>query len=265
MLLVSCFIILVIVLAMLGNQDEGRNIVYVVPEYNNPDCGEVQVIEYPDITTYRSWLEYRGLDFCVSYRTDEYSYETSNSLRHSFSSYENDSDRFWRDVYRHLFNTDFGRVQELADSLYEIGVKKELNRNEFANMVVSFVQDIPYSYVLVNEDCDDQEPPYMECLEDEFLGILSPIEFLHTLVGDCDTRTVLLYTLFKHYDYHPMIVNSWVHSHSMFALDVQAPGDYIEHRGRHYYFWETTATNWQAGEIPPTFSSDRDSWHIILD
>ena len=265
MFIVPCFILTVIILAMLGNSEGQRYEVYVVPEYNNPDCGEVQVIEYPDITTYRSWQGYRGRDYCVAYQTDEDMYNSSQDLRYDFNSYENDNNRFWQDVYRYLSDMDFDAVEELADSLYGIGLQRELDRNEFANMVVSFVQDIPYSYVLVNQDCDDQDPPFMDCLEDEFLGLLSPIEFLHTLVGDCDTRTVLLYTLFKHYDYQPLIINSWVHSHSMLALDVQAPGDYLLHRGKRYYFWETTATDWQAGAIPPSFSSARDSWHIILD
>jgi len=249
---------------MLDYSDESR-ITYEVPDYNNPNCGEVQVQEYPHTTTFRSWEDYDDDDYCVAYHTTEDMYLRSNEMRNECYSDEYDSDLFWRDIYRTLADEDHNALETLADSLYDIAVARELNRNEFANMIVSFVQDIPYSYILVEGDCSVQEPPYKECLENEHLGLLSPVEFLHTLVGDCDTRTVLLYSLLKHYDYHPMIVNSWVHLHSMLVLDVQAPGDFIVHRGKRYYFWETTAYGWKAGEIPPSFSSDKDSWHVILD
>jgi hypothetical protein len=35
----------------------------------------------------------------------------------------------------------------------------------------------------------------------ERFGINTPVEFIATLQGDCDTRTLLLYTILAHYGY----------------------------------------------------------------
>jgi hypothetical protein len=162
-----------------------------------------------------------------------------------------------------LHNRDFDSLKPLADSLLKIGTTRNLDRNEFADMVVTFVQDIPYSFVLSTEECLTREPN-INCVQNQRFGLLSPIEFLHTLTGDCDTRTLLLYSLFKHFNYNPIIVNSWKYLHSMLLLDVVASGDYLEHKGQHFYFWETTAKGWEAGDLPPDVT-DLSSWQIILD
>lgn len=89
------------------------------------------------------------------------------------------------------------------------------------------------------------------------------MEFLHTLKGDCDTRTVLLYGLLKGLGYSPKIANSEFYLHSMLLLDIPSRGEYLVENGKRYYFWETTAAGWQSGQLPPRFSQKK-HWEIVL-
>jgi hypothetical protein len=50
----------------------------------------------------------------------------------------------------------------------------------------------------------------------------------------------------------------------MLAVDVPTEGDYFEHNGRKFYFWETTAMGWLPGMLPPDMNNT-DYWTIILD
>ena len=50
----------------------------------------------------------------------------------------------------------------------------------------------------------------------------------------------------------------------MLAIDIPTEGDFFEHKGRKFYFWETTATGWMPGMLPPEMSN-KDYWTIILD
>ena len=59
-----------------------------------------------------------------------------------------------------------------------------------------------------------------------------------------------MYTLLKQLGYKPAIVTSDAYRHAMLAVDIPAGGDYITDRGIKYYFWETTAKNWEIGVLP---------------
>jgi hypothetical protein len=166
-------------------------------------------------------------------------------------------------LYYDLYQHDKDKLSKLIDTLEQIQVASQLDRTDFANVVVSFVQDIPYSYVLDDEKCEQQEVLYENCIENELFGILSPVEFLHTLSGDCDTRTVLLYTLFKNFNYNPKIAISQAYAHSVLLLDIAASGDHIIHKGQKYFFWETTSTGWEAGILPPD-ANNVNNWSIAL-
>ena len=233
-------------------------------DYSSSSCDETQTVLQNSMITARSWMDYFSNDYCSTYETFDQDFLDSRQYR---SNYRDNlflaQDTYWRAIYQDLADHDFEKLKPLADTLWSISEEYDLNRDEFANMVVSFVQDIPYSFILDEERCSNQDPGF-SCVQDERLGLLSPLEFLHTLKGDCDTRTVLLYALFKHFNYQPKIVNSWKYLHSMLLLDVTSSGDYLKQNGQRFYFWETTSTGWQAGDVPPDMA-DLSSWRIILD
>jgi len=142
----------------------------------------------------------------------------------------------------------------------------------FAEVVVSFVQDIPYALIL-DRECDPElyhdaftraylESPNAVCSGDQRFGICTPVEFMATLLGDCDTRTLLLYTLLSHYGYDVAIFSSEVYSHSLLGVVLPLEGAaYIVYNKR-YVLWETT-TQMPPGIIAAPFNT-LSNWRISL-
>lgn len=200
--------------------------------------------------------------FCASYQSQEnVSLENGrrrNKITHDAFSYED----LWGTVYKNLIVDSKSSIGFLVDSLSTVSQSKNLSRSDLAEMIVTFVQDIPYSYVL-NINCDEYETGNRPCIGNIALGLLSPYEFIHTLYGDCDTRAVLIYALLEELGFDPMIVVSDEYAHAMLALNIPASGDHLTYRGNNYYFWETTATGWPIGMLPPS-TNNVNYWKIAL-
>lgn len=200
--------------------------------------------------------------FCSQYHTVEATSlevgEKRNNILHDNDSYED----LWGTVYKNLVNDSKANLDFLVDSLTILGESENLSRSELAEMIVSFVQDIPYSYVL-GSDCASFETKGKPCLGNMAFGILSPYEFVHSLYGDCDTRAVLIYTILEEMEFDPMIVVSDEYAHAMLALNIQSQGDHLTYRGNNYYFWETTAEGWPLGMLPPT-TNNVNYWKVAL-
>ncbi|GAB1445851.1 hypothetical protein MASR2M41_15810 [Flammeovirgaceae bacterium] len=238
-------------------KEESRKTEYC-EEYSQADSLSQTEVRF---THHRSWNKYT-IDsvYCLSYMLSSVVAKASNKFRNGIHSGARTYENSWRDVYYQLYQFDRERITFLQDSLQKIAEQNQLSRNEFARLIVSFVQDIPYSYVMEGP-CDRIDQP---CLGNEKLGILSPVEFLYTLTGDCDTRSVLLYSVLKHFGYKSLIMVSSEYRHAMIAIDLPASGDHIIYKGKKFYFWETTNTGWNPGMLPPD-TNNIAYWRITLD
>jgi hypothetical protein len=211
----------------------------------------------------RTWLDYfNNKNYSVRYAVESSMEEKAFAERDAFfvESWSTDEE-FWRMVYMDLYEKNKNQLSFIQDSLTYIRDSLQLEREDFARMVVSFVQDIPYNYILPDSCAGHNDFP---CMPNVKYGIYSPIEFLNSLHGDCDTRTVLLFTLLRNFGYEPVILNSTEYLHSMLALDIPSSGEYLEHKGKRYAFWETTNVGWLPGMIPPDMSN-KNYWNVILD
>ena len=211
----------------------------------------------------RSWdfIDY-SKSFCASYQSNEsYSLEVGK-LRNNIVYEVLDYEDVWGRVYDQLIKDSKSYINFIVDSLTSVSKAQSLKRSELAEMVVTFVQDIPYSYVRV-EDCSQSNNNGKPCIGNVALGLLSPYEFLHSLYGDCDTRSVLIYTLLEEMGFDPMIVVSNQYAHAMLALNLPASGDHLSHKGKNYYFWETTGKGWPLGMLPPNTNNIK-YWKIAL-
>lgn len=210
---------------------------------------------------YRSWNKY-SFDslYCLSYTLTSKNIKPSNEFRNQLYTTERVYEKYWRNIYYELYQHDKDLISFLQDSLQDLAVKDSLSRNGLAKLIVSFVQDIPYNYV-VPGPCERDDHP---CSGNEKFGILSPIEFLYSLSGDCDTRSVLLYSLLKHFEFDPLIMISNEYRHAMIAINLPAAGDHIIYKGKKFYFWETTNTGWLPGMLPPD-TNNIAYWKITLD
>lgn len=234
------------------------------PERNNVDDVEEYDSTQTKRTHKRAWLDYYSNEnYRVAYGVNASLESDAYHDRFNFypATWETDEE-FWQKVYYDLYDKNKTRLGFVQDSLQHIGDSLKLNRDDFARMVVSFVQDIPYNYILPDSTCEGHEDH--PCVANVKYGIFSPVEFLNTLQGDCDTRTVLLFTLLRNFGYEPVIINSGEYLHSMLALDITASGDYLEYKGKRYAFWETTNVGWLPGMLPPDMNNTS-YWHVILD
>ena len=180
---------------------------------------------------------------------------------------------FWGKLYDYLERNDSPSLDLVIKTFEQLQEEKHLNQMEFAEMIVSCVQDIPYSFVfqsecLAPENYEEAIRSVLEvcpecCIGNKTYGIQNPVSFIQNLKGDCDTRTVLVFTLLKHFNYDVAILNSDFYLHSVIGINLPASGSHKTHRGRNYYTWETTAKYYTIGELPVNFN-DLTHWNVVL-
>lgn len=177
-------------------------------------------------------------------------------------------------IYRSLATADESRlngVYALFDSLKKARKPDTL---AFANMLVSFVQDIPYCTVTAGEcgkqDTNDYAGPSNEvknnnynCIGQIPYGVQSPVEFMANFQGDCDTRTLFLFTLFDHYRYPAAILSSITFRHSLLGLKLPLPGSAKTLGTQRYILWETTSKSFSPGQLSPQVDN-MDYWDFTL-
>ena len=203
-------------------------------------------------------LDWKGLDG----KNYDGSYFILESKMNSSSNNLNNAKSFGVSSYGSLYNKVSQFDKNLISSMYKmlnsIKLKNKQSEYEFASTIVSMVQSIEY-VLIVDESCEKAKATWardlnmdgVECEGNAPYGIKTPVEFLATLKGDCDTRTLLLYTIFKHYNYDVAIINSDVYAHSMLGLNIPgANGSYKRYGNKKYYFWETTSTGFNLGDLP---------------
>jgi hypothetical protein len=187
-------------------------------------------------------------------------------------------------------------MDDLIDQLHSIAFTSHLNNRQLADVIVSMIQNIPYTLVhqmshesilelakenkidfLITYHNDPNNNPYERewyggCKDSvEPAGVYTPAEFISTMKGDCDTRTLLLYTLMKKMGYDVAILNGPGHSMLGCNLVPENPSSYyLENYSSRYYFWETTLFYKQNGVAGPRLGDVLDpnfnvsEWDIVL-
>lgn len=215
-------------------------------------------------STFHSWKDYDNF-----YYSDYFKVRLGDF--YDVGSYKNNSSpRSLAQLYRMLYNYDRPNLDLIYSTLSNIQNYHQLDRLSFANVLVSFVQSIPYAFVFESSCNDKYNSDYevrkamdngTQCDGFNIWGLNSPIEFMKNLYGDCDTRTLFLYTIMKKFGYKVVILNSDSHSMLGVKLSPSGGGTYMTYLGERYYMWETTAKNWEIGVLPPNEINSR--WEII--
>ncbi len=236
---------------------------------------KTSVIENSDTlalyTTNRIWKDNYGNHYETELSVRERDYL---KLKNHINSYNPPTTgHFWGNLYDYIDRTDTPSLDLVLEAFNSINDSKKLNKMEFAEMVVSCIQDIPYSLVFQGEceSADNYEESIKRILDDcpeccignIKYGIQNPVSFLQNLKGDCDTRTVLIYSVLKHFDYDIAIVNSEFYRHSILGINLPANGLHKMHNGKKYILWETTAKYFEVGTLSPNFNNVA-HWNVIL-
>lgn len=245
------------------SSEKGDNWVYTI---QNGEITDSQLVKNDNIIQHsRTWRDYDRSRYDCTIEIPESSYKKAEKNRRRFYC----DDCYWDDVYEDLIEHDYFYMKGLINMYDSIGRAERLNKREFAEMVVSSVQSIPY-YWIVSCDCDD--PAVADKINDSEdpclgnivnYGIQSPVEFMYNQKGDCDTRVVFLYIILKHFDYDVAILVSEHYAHAMLGINMSTSGSYLSRHGKKYYVWETTAEGMAPGEIPHEASSLA-FWEIVM-
>ena len=143
------------------------------------------------------------------------SYSINLTVRHQDVIYAKNSHKmmnpiglrsFWGELYAQMAKESSPRLDLIFDAFYQIYQQQVMTPDRFAEMMVSCIQNIPYSLVF-QEPCQEakaydgwiqevlSECPDC-CIGQQAFGLQTPLGFMQNLKGDCDTRTVLLFSLF---------------------------------------------------------------------
>jgi curved DNA-binding protein CbpA len=223
------------------------------------------------ITRFRAWSDYDGQAYEGRYSLRQSAVRSAGLYKENLPVAA-DGDAGYDQVLQQLYLKDSRQLAGLYHLLEQLRDQRRLSKARFAEMFVSMVQDIPYALVLP-QACDgslypDQyintylNKPDARCEANQRFGINTPVEFLAGLNGDCDTRTLLIYTVLSHYGYHVALLSSDYYSHSLIGIDLPYEGAAYPTATGRLVLWETT-TPARPGLLPNDISN-LDYWRISL-
>jgi hypothetical protein len=251
--------------------------VIVDPKENNTNTAPVvstskDKIKDEWVIRYRKWQDYDGTIYQGKYKIKLSDINKAHAFKNSLSINQNSINAYDQIVFnlKEFDKNKLDHVYPLFDSISKVN---HLNKIKFAEMIVSFVQDIPYAIVLDN-GCDASQYSdqftrnYLlshqgECDGDQRFGINTPVEFLASLKGDCDSRTLLIYTILSNYNYDVALMSSEFYGHSIIGINLPYDGTAYIYNNQRYVLWETTTPNAKPGEISNQISN-LNNWRISL-
>jgi hypothetical protein len=224
------------------------------------------------ITRYREWKDYDGNHYNGYYKIKQSDVAKASQYKKNLSMPQSTPRNYDRIIHS-LKENDKNKLDGLYHLFDSIQQERNLSKVKFAEMVVSFVQDIPYVLIL-DKGCNPGlyndnfvrrylSDPNAKCAGHQKFGINTPLEFLRNLEGDCDTRTILLYTILSHYDYDVAVMSSEFYGHSILGLNIPINGLAYKYQTQRYILWETTAPNIRPGRLPNEISN-LNNWRISL-
>lgn len=232
----------------------------------NDEIAVENPLEYNEIVSRPiSWSDYDNRTYFGDFKFKYMDYIKSKENKEEIIPFSE------KELYSSLKNFDSNKLDLIYSTLQKIKNDNNLNRNRFAEVVVSLIQSIPYSFNIPgNCNGDDLPSAYkndiisgVPCISNVRHDILTPLEFFYLQKGDCDSRTVLIYTILKRFGYDIVILNSELYGHSMIGINIPAYGKHKLINGKKYYFWETTNTGWSVGELPPK-NWNISKWYLAL-
>ena len=222
------------------------------------------------ITTTTGW-ESRWYDYENNYYSGVTRVRDSDVFSSTFNKSRIPAES-WGEFYRGMYRYDKSKLDLVYPMLDRIWNNNSFTRREFIDVVVSFVQNMEYNIVSM-EGCNTAYREQntvrelmnsgIKCDGDIYAGVYSPLEFMSKFKGDCDSRTVFLYTALKRYNYDVVILNSELYRHSILGVIISSSGRYKYYNGKRYYTWETTNTGWRLGMLPPDYSN-MNYWDVVL-
>ena len=224
-----------------------------------------------------TWYDFIPYQYNVKYTTSSVIFKNTQISNSAFISQieanpENDP---FSKIYQFLSDDDKDKIDSLIIAFKKDATAKNLNMLQTAEMVCTFVQEIPYCLVH-DKSCEEIDRDLKEgfvveyhqqkkpCLPNVPAGVQSPFEFIHNLKGDCDTRSLFAFTILKAFHIPCSIWVSSVYGHSILGVGLPiGSGFYKDVMGQRHYGIELTAKGFRIGEIAGEQRNVK-NWDIAL-
>jgi hypothetical protein len=131
-------------------------------------------------------------------------------------------------------------VSTIVEKINEVALQEGYDEIQVVNLVIAFVQSLPYTPDSVSTSFDEY-PRY-------------PLETLVYGGGDCEDTSILTSALLGSLDYGVVLIN--LPEHLAVGVDVDAFGSYFLHEDKRYFFLETTGEGWEIGEMPDEYEGE---------
>lgn len=223
------------------------------------------------LSHHRIWEDYASQEYYADIEVRVSDYRNATRLRNDLLIPLQSTSQYNR-IVSTIYDYDKNRLGLMYSMLDSLKIINNLSQIQFAEVIVSLIQDIPYTLIL-NDACDARI--YNDEFISEYLrtggecegyikyGLLSPVEFMASLAGDCDTRTLLLFTILNHYGYDVVMLSSELYRHSILGVNLPYNGMSKTINGSRYVVWETTQPGIPPGIIPREISDMR-FWNASL-
>ncbi len=225
-----------------------------------------------------SWWDFFKRRYSASFNTSSLNFRESNDDHNSLNTISNrtSSQKYYREIYDKMIKYDEYRVDSIYIVLRNKATEKGLTNTETAEMVTTFIQEIPY-YLVHDQSCsesvraakqsgndfiveyhEDKKP----CLSNVLAGVQSPYEFMHNLKGDCDTRALFGHAILSKLGIPSSVWISETYGHSILGVGVPvSSGSFKVIDGRKHYAVELTAKGFPLGMISPAHRNMK-NWEI---
>lgn len=226
------------------------------------------------ITKRWNWKSSKGIPHSITFKVRKSDYASSIYHRtHSSST----GYSLWGKMYNH----DRAALQDMIRAYRDLIVKEKMDYFTSMDVVVTSIQDIPYTYVISGDErcgqpkhsqdgnyplnnCRPMSYPFGCCDDVIPYGVYSPMEFVVQETGDCDTKSLMAYVILEelnpllsgygyYYDVTMMMgrvsEKGW---HAMLGINIPNPPYRslyaYDIRRNKYYAWEITAGNCLPGQ-----------------
>jgi hypothetical protein len=232
-----------------------------------------------DFTTEKEvqWFDFIKNKYVAKYATSSLTFFESqkNAAELNRKVYSPNAISYFNGLYAGMEKNDNPKIQKIVNQFAEKAKAKNLNQLEIAEMVTTFVQEIPYclvhdytcQQVIENSNSSFVESYHRDgkpCLPNVPGGVQSPYEFLHNLKGDCDTRSLLAFAILKELQISASIWVSETYSHSILGIGLPiAGGVHKTIDGISHYGVELTAKGYRVGMVNPEHYN-MSNWDIAL-
>ena len=245
------------------------------PPQLNPVQDTLAPMPWDYITRHRiRWQDFIPQNYLAQYQTSSKEFAASQSMHAHFQNPGyTEALQYWNAVYAEFAGRDEQKLDSLAEVFRNEQQKRNLSSVQTAEMVITFIQEIPYCLIhegscaeankmaaFIAEYHQEGKP----CLPNIITGLQSPYEFIHNLKGDCDTRSLLGFSLLSKLGIPASVWVSEAYGHSVLGVGLGSGGSYYKMVGgiRHSAV-ELTAKGFRLGMISPE-QGDMNNWKIAL-